>query len=59
MTRKEVVKAVREYVRKELEAKNFDLEYLNVQALNTKIKYSLESILDDTKIGLGEIETES
>lgn len=55
---KEVVKVVRDYVLQELEAKNLDLDDLNVSALNTRIKESIDEAIETSQDGLNEIEPE-
>lgn len=55
---KEVVKVVREYVLQELEAKNLDLDDLNVSALNTRIRESIDEAIETSQDGLNEIEPE-
>ncbi|MFD2523283.1 hypothetical protein [Emticicia soli] len=55
---KEVVKVVREYVLQELEAKNLDLDDLNISALNTRIRESIDEAIETSQDGLNEIETE-
>lgn len=55
---KEVVKVVREYVLQELEAKNLDLDDLNVAALNTRIRESIDEAIETSQDGLNEIEPE-
>lgn len=55
---KEVVKVVRDYVLQELEAKNLDLDDLNVSALNTRIRESIDEAIETSQDGLNEIEPE-
>lgn len=55
---KEVVKVVRDYVLQELEAKNLDLDDLNVSALNTRIRESIDEAIETSQDGFNEIESE-
>lgn len=51
MTKAEVVKAVREYTKEQLEAQKLDLDGLNVAHLNDLIKTTLNDIIEECKEG--------